>query len=168
MTNTELSPQLFKELSAIAFRVAMGILRDHDRALDIAQEVLLSAHCKLPDLKNPDRMAAYVARGAYNRSLNAQRNAASRRTKLEGVIPMNPSQSEHLPGERAQQRAIVADALDRLADRQGEALKLRFFQGLKVREIALVMAISEGAVKTHLARGLTNLKSLLEDLEGLL
>ena len=168
MNSNELPSQVINELSAIAFRVAMGVLRDRDPALDIAQEVLINTHEKLPVLGGDNRIQAYVARSAYNRALNAQRNATARRDKLEGKMVMNHPAPTKVPGEQAELKSIVTSAVSQLADRQNQALTLRFFQGLKIREIAMVMAITEGAVKTHLARGLVNLKVLLEDLEGVL
>lgn len=168
MTPREYSSQLYRSLSSTSYRVAMGVLRDHDRALDITQDVLLNTYQKMSGLDDEERLAGYVARAAYNRALNEQRNVAARRAKLEGEMDMPTSSNSAIPGEQGQRRAIVSEAVSQLAERQSQALTLRFFQGLKIREIALVMAISEGAVKTHLGRGLTNLKSLLEDFEGVL
>ena len=168
MSRNELTPQVIQELSATAFRVAMGVLRNRDQALDIAQEVLLGTHENLDRLHQEGGATGYVARSAYNRSLNIKRDTAARRDKLAGGFAMNHPAPTSEPGEQAQRRAILDAAVDKLAQRQGQALTLRFFQGLKIGEIALVMAISEGAVKTHLARGLINLKTMLKEFEGAL
>jgi RNA polymerase sigma-70 factor (sigma-E family) len=60
------------------------------------------------------------------------------------------------------QRALVA-ALARLPERQREALVLRYWAGLREREIAAAMRISSGAVKSHTARGIAALGRALEE-----
>ncbi|WP_235609268.1 sigma-70 family RNA polymerase sigma factor, partial [Frankia casuarinae] len=60
-----------------------------------------------------------------------------------------------------EQRAVVV-ALQRLSPRQREALVLRYWLDLKESEIAAVMGISCGAVKSHVARGMTALSRAME------
>ncbi|ETA00719.1 DNA-directed RNA polymerase specialized sigma subunit, sigma24 [Frankia casuarinae] len=62
---------------------------------------------------------------------------------------------------RHEQRAVVV-ALQRLSPRQREALVLRYWLDLKESEIAAVMGISCGAVKSHVARGMTALSRAME------
>src|SRR5690606_41751139 len=57
---------------------------------------------------------------------------------------------------RAEHERVVA-AVRRLPQRQREAVVLRFYMDLPLREIAEGMGVSEGAVKTHLHRGLAAL-----------
>ena len=58
--------------------------------------------------------------------------------------------------------AVVA--LRALPDRQREALVLRYYAELSEAEIATAMGISRGAVKSHTARGMTALRTALEQL----
>jgi RNA polymerase sigma factor (sigma-70 family) len=60
------------------------------------------------------------------------------------------------------ERSVVIDALRDLPARQREALVLRYYADLSEAEIAEAMGISKGAVKTHTARGIAALKSVLE------
>ncbi len=54
-------------------------------------------------------------------------------------------------------------ALHALPDRQREAYLLRQWQQLSVKQVAEIMECSEGSVKTHLSRAMTNLKLALGD-----
>jgi len=60
--------------------------------------------------------------------------------------------------ERAQR---LADALERLTERQREVLHLVFYQDLSVAEAAEIMAVSIGSARTHYDRGKKRLKELL-------
>ncbi|MEU9852683.1 sigma-70 family RNA polymerase sigma factor [Streptomyces sp. NPDC047974] len=59
------------------------------------------------------------------------------------------------------QRALVA-ALRTLSSRQRQVLVLKYWLDLKETEIAETMRISVGAVKSHTARGMAKLTSLME------
>lgn len=62
------------------------------------------------------------------------------------------------------ERSAVIDALRELPIRQREALTLRYYADLSEAQIAETMGISRGAVKSHTARGMAALRSVLEPL----
>jgi RNA polymerase sigma-70 factor (ECF subfamily) len=68
---------------------------------------------------------------------------------------------------REELRLRVRRALGRLGERDREVLVLRYLEQLSVCEIAAVLGVSEGAVKTRHARALLRLEALLGDeMEG--
>jgi RNA polymerase sigma-70 factor, ECF subfamily len=60
----------------------------------------------------------------------------------------------------------VREALDRLPERDRELLVMRYLEQLSTQEIAAVLAISEGAVRTRHVRAMERLRVLLEKLPG--
>ena len=60
------------------------------------------------------------------------------------------------------ERTAVVAALRALPDRQREAIVLRYYADFSEADIAATMGISRGAVKSHTARGMTALRSILE------
>ena len=60
------------------------------------------------------------------------------------------------------ERSAVISALSTLPVRQREALVLRFYADMSEAQIADTMQISKGAVKSHTARAMTTLRTLLE------
>jgi len=64
---------------------------------------------------------------------------------------------------RQEQRRRVQSALTELAARDREVLVMRYLEQLSIREIAAVLDISEGAVKTRHVRALVRLRGLLGD-----
>ena len=69
--------------------------------------------------------------------------------------------AEHDAIALAERSAVVA-ALRTLPPRQREALVLRYYGDLSEAQIASTMGISTGAVKSHTARAMSALRSLLE------
>ena len=59
--------------------------------------------------------------------------------------------------------SAVQSALTKLSSRQEQALVLRLWQGLSVKEAALAMDVSEGSVKTHLSRAVHEMRGLLSE-----
>lgn len=161
------SSEQIQMLSAVAFRAALRLLLDRDQSLDIAQEALVKALSRKID--ETDRLTAYVARTATNLALNRKRDATTRETALKlraesmtSVEPVGPSEL----AEQRERSRLLHDALSTLASKQLDALTLRFFADMKISQIAQAMSISEGAAKTHLARGLANLKKKLTTIQG--
>ena len=60
------------------------------------------------------------------------------------------------------ERSEVISALRGLPDRQRQALVLRYYADLSEAQIAEMMGISKGAVKSHTARGMSSLRTVLE------
>ena len=60
------------------------------------------------------------------------------------------------------ERSAVITALRGLPDRQRQALVLRYYADMTVAQIAEMMGISKGAVKSHTARGISSLRAVLE------
>ncbi|MBE0565331.1 MAG: RNA polymerase sigma factor [Krumholzibacteria bacterium] len=166
--NAVLPADSLLDLTRTAFNSALRILGDRDEALDIAQDVVVNVHGRLTAQAEPVQLRAYAARAAVNRALNLKRDSARRLDKLAAIRPEAARGNTEGRAEHAQRRAVLDAALAALAERQGEALTLRFLGELSIAEIAAAMGISEGAVKTHLVRGLLNLKKNLEELEGVL
>jgi RNA polymerase sigma-70 factor (ECF subfamily) len=73
------------------------------------------------------------------------------------------SPSRHLLREEMRDR--VRGALAALGERDREALVLRFLEGLSTAEAAVVLGVSEGAVKSRVMRALARFRDLLDDRE---
>jgi RNA polymerase sigma factor (sigma-70 family) len=75
-------------------------------------------------------------------------------------LPEMPS-AEHSAMTLLERSAVIA-ALHRLPQRQREVLVLRYYADLSGPQIASAMGISQGSVKSHIARALKAMGSMLE------
>jgi RNA polymerase sigma factor (sigma-70 family) len=155
------------QLSEPVFRLVRRIVRDRDEALDVTQDVLIRVLREQPHLRDPGKLKPYALRAAYHAALNAARNR-SRRERLhqemaaDSIDHCSPDALESY--ERLTNRSAVVRALSDLAEKQREAVALRFFGDLSIDEIASAMRISTGSVKVHLVRALRNLRAALTPL----
>jgi RNA polymerase sigma-70 factor (sigma-E family) len=142
-------------------RLAFIMLGDRPAAEDVVQE----AFCGL--YRSWDRMAEHDRAVGYLRVsvVNGCRSVARRSRRVLRPLVVRPAESAEagvLVGE--EQRAAVA-ALRLLPPRQREALVLRYYADLPEAEIAEVMGISRGTVKSTTARGLAALARILREEE---
>jgi len=151
-------------LSNRVFGLIYRIVRDREQAKDITQDVFVKVLQEAGRIRDRDRIEPYILKSAYNAALNARRDTSRQQAKAELIgeylSPGEPSRpDQHL--ENAETRSRRYRALEQLAVRQKEALALRFFAEMSVTEIARAMKISEGSIKTHISRGMHNLKERL-------
>jgi RNA polymerase sigma factor (sigma-70 family) len=104
----------------------------------------------------------YVRRMLVTRAANRWRRRRRRPERLLGDLtaagadPATPD-----PSDDTLTRDVVVTALQALPTRQRAAVVLRFLEDLPVTEVARVLDCSEGAVKSHTARGLARLRESL-------
>jgi RNA polymerase sigma factor (sigma-70 family) len=95
-----------------------------------------------------------------NRSRSVLRHRIVPGDNPQQALPDTPD-AEHgtlgLLGQPAARAALAG-----LPDRQREAIVLRYYAGLSQGEIAAAMGISQGAVNSHTAHGLSALRAALE------
>ncbi len=150
---------LFRERHAELVRLAALVVGDRPTAEDVVQDVFarLCAKDLLPDR---DGSLAYVRAAVLNgcRSVLRRRALARRfgsaRDALGADTLQDSAESEVI---LAEDRRQVLVALTALPVRRREVLVLRYWLGLSEAEIASVLGISPGTVKSNAARGLAAL-----------
>lgn len=69
--------------------------------------------------------------------------------------------------ERTELREVFKRALSKLARRQREVLHLVFYQDMSIEAAAGIMGVSIGSARTHYERGKSNLRGVLQSMEGI-
>lgn len=153
-------------------RYAAALLRFTDRMLGSradAEEVTQEVFVKMITRADQYDGRASVSSWLFAIGANACRDRL-RRSRRGTVVPVEaleeaPSREEsvdvHLVD--AERRTAVRRALARLSEEQREALVLARYHGMPYAEIARVLGISEGAVKTRVFRAMETLKALFSE-----
>lgn len=141
-------------------RMSAMLLGDVASAEEIVQDSFIAVHAAWRGLRDIDKGVHYLRRTVMNRSRSLLRHRVVIDKHLPASEPDMPS-AEQAAIARLQ-RAAVVTALRTLPVRQREALVLRFYLDLSEQQVAAAMQISQGAVKSHTARGKAALRSLLE------
>jgi RNA polymerase sigma-70 factor (ECF subfamily) len=148
---------------------------------DVVQEVFADACKKLSDYlqRRPLPFYPWLRQLAWERlvklhqrHIQAQRRSTTREQHDDMALPdesalalanrlLAPGSSPSRQVMREELRRRVQVALGQLADRDREVLVMRYLEQLSTREIAAVLEITEGAVKTRHLRALERLRKLL-------
>lgn len=141
-------------------RLATLLLHDAHAAEEVVQEAFIAVYLGWRRLRDPGKALAYLRHAVVNRSRSELRHRAVVIRHAAKHIRDEPSAESG--AMTLLERSSVIAAVRGLPGRQREAIVLRYYAGLSEAEIAATMGISKGAVKSHSARGMAALRSVLE------
>jgi RNA polymerase sigma-70 factor (ECF subfamily) len=162
---------LVARYAAPAVNLATRMVRDRALAEDLAQEAFARAFDRLATYNQQARFSSWFFQILHNvtiDSLRRKRHPSVSLDELEAAgHPGFPSASHgDAPDERAQHAALSEDlrvAIAALRPEYREAVVLRYQEELPVDEIARVMDLPVGTVKTYLFRARKELAALMAD-----
>jgi RNA polymerase sigma-70 factor (sigma-E family) len=141
-------------------RLAVLLVHDVQTAEEVVQDAFEAMHTAWRRLRDSEKALSYLRQAVVNKSRSVLRH----RTVVDRNAP-KPAPDEPSAEQAAMtliERSAVIDALRTLPERQREAIVLRYYADLSEADIAATMGISKGAVKSHTARAMAALKSILE------
>ena len=141
-------------------RLATLLVRDAPTAEEVVQDAFVAMHDGWLRQRDAENALAYLRQAVVNRSRSVLRHRTVVDRNMQQAPPDMPS-AEHGAFILLERSAVVA-ALRGLPERQREAIVLRYYGDLSEAEIAAVMDISRGAVKSHTARAMASLRAALE------
>ena len=152
---------LLVETSTLAFRVAFGVLRHREDAEDVAQEAFAQAHRRFHQLRDRTRFRAWLVRITWRLAIDRQRTD---RRRLE-----RESRGESLASAltvsdtlEAQERAArLWSAIDALPPKLRQVVILASIREHNTREVAELLRLPRGTVKSRLFLARQRLRKLL-------
>ena len=167
-TGTADLPGLFRRCHTDLVRLAVLMVGDQPTAEDVVQDVYSRLHTRHRQQLGEVEPLAY-ARAAVLNGCRSQlrRRAAARRLAqtTEALFRQVTHDSAEQEVLRTHERDQIFAALASLPVRRREVLVLRYYAGLSEAEIAAVLGISPGTVKSTAARGLAALARKLGESE---
>ncbi len=137
--------------------VGRRLAGDDAVAEDLAAEAFVRAYVRWGSVRTHPNPEAWVLRTMANLAVDRSR-------KRQVVLRPEVAQS---PDDAVVLHTTLVEALARLPRRQRSVVALRYLADLPEREVAEALAISTGSVKTHLSRGLAQLRvQLATPIEG--
>ena len=141
-------------------RLAVLLVHDVPTAEEVVQDSFEAMHTAWRRLREKEKALSYLRQAVVNRSRSVLRHRTVVDKNAPKPAPDEPS-AEHGALALIERSAVIA-ALRTLPGRQREAVVLRYYADLSEADIAATMGISRGAVKSHTARAMVALKSILE------
>lgn len=153
------------------YNAAIRLVDNAEDAADVVQDAFLNAFTSLSSFKGDSEFFTWLYRIAFNTAISLKRKKrptvsleATRANGDGGLDPDDPSDYIR-PGaalERSEEEQQLHAALARLSHEHREALVLKDIDGLKYEEMAEILGVPVGTVRSRLHRARTELRDLLE------
>jgi RNA polymerase sigma-70 factor (sigma-E family) len=155
----DLVVHLFRTEGSALVRLARLFVDDRNAAEDLVQEAFIRLARAAHRINDRDKAPAYLRSIVCNLARDHNRRGL---VSLRHHLPLDEGRAatEDVIDLREDQQEVI-DALRSLPHRQRECLVLRYYQELDIDGIAAVLGISRNSVKTHLTRGMRELKQQL-------
>ncbi len=142
---------------------ALYIVKDHQEAYDILQEVFIKAIREPRFFDVEFKMKAWLFRVTSNLCFNIVRNRKRRGAILDQMFQPMTSGADQVDRIFADERQeVILAALDALTDDHKEILSLRYYSDLSYAEIANALDIKLGTVMSRLSRAKNKLMEVLD------
>ena len=147
--------------SALAFRVAYSVLRQKQDAEDVAQEAFARAYRRFADLRDRERFRSWLVRMTWRLALDHRRSAVRRTRREDAAAALAPHTTER-DDEGRETRERLWQAIDELPERLRLVIVLASIEGHSVREVATLLGVPEGTVKSRLFEAREKLRERLQ------
>lgn len=160
--------EIFDQYHKKVYRIAYGVVRRREDALDIVQEVFIKLFHSIRNFKGKSHFYTYLYRIAMNASIDQARKMGkfpSSTLDEEGGIQLSDG-VEKRPDQVLLHKELegrVNAAMESLPTDQRMALILREVEGLSYQEMAEAMGCSIGTVMSRLHYGRKKIQELLKD-----
>ena len=169
--------QLVERYQRKVYQLALGMMKDADDAMDIAQETFVRVHRYLPSFKGDSSFFTWTYRIAMNLCLDAQRKRgrlsrvdAEEGDEAELEAAMDPPSAALAGPQRAalnaELKGKLEEALAGLSENHRSILLLRELEGLSYEELAKVLGIRKGTVMSRLFHARLKMQNKLRDYLG--
>jgi RNA polymerase sigma-70 factor (ECF subfamily) len=148
--------------STLAFRVAFAVLRHHQDAEDVAQEALVKAYRSFRRLRDRTRFRAWLVRLSWRLAIDRQRANRRRGDRGRAHADTAPAPSAVDDAEARERAARLWEGIDALPEKLRVAIVLAGIEGHDIREVALLLGVPEGTVKSRLFLARRRLKERLQ------
>jgi len=154
------------------YNLALKMTKNEDDALDISQEAFIKAYRQLGIFRGESKLSVWLYRLTYNLCIDFLRkksksqviSLSSYQDDSGDSFEMELPDVRELPEDnlaRKELRNEIAESIEKLGQSHREILIMREMNDMSYMEIAQTLGISEGTVKSRIARARLNLANIL-------
>ena len=159
---------LYDATASLVHGIVLKVVRDPAQAEEVVQEVFVELWRVAPRYDSTKgTVTSWVATIAHRRGVDRVRSEQSARNRAEREStrverPRDEVADTVVDADHVQfQRRRVRRAVDRLTAMQREAIELAYFGGYTYREVAALLDVPEGTIKTRIRDGMIRLRDEL-------
>jgi RNA polymerase sigma-70 factor, ECF subfamily len=145
-----------------ARQLARRIMSDPDDADDLVQDAFLRALNRIATFDVDRAFGPWFSRLLINTGIDLRRKQAVRRTDSQDPERFAGRSSPYRDAERADLRQSLADAMEKLPDRQRLIVSLFEIDGHSTEEVAEMLKVSQVTVRWHLHQARRTLREALK------
>lgn len=144
------------------YALALKMVRNHDDACDIAQDVFLKAYEALPTFQKKSSFHTWLYRITVNFCINhLRRDKAQFHVELENYHAVEDAAAfSSMDSHEVQDE--LQDAIRRLPEKQQKTIFLRVVEGMPYKDIANMLGCSVGTVKANYFHAVKNIKRFMK------
>ncbi len=143
------------------YRFALAFTKRTDEAEDVVQEVGVKLWERRDELSALRSVEAYAMSSVRNRCLDYTRSPRSQSSELVEELDIVHEQTPYKSLEQADMVAFVRRLMTQLPEQQQAVIRLRDIEGYELEEIAEILNMNEGAVRSNLSRARQKLREEL-------
>jgi RNA polymerase sigma-70 factor (ECF subfamily) len=156
--------EVYRRHAGAVFTLAQRVLRNRALAEEVVQEVFIRLWYHA-DRFDPERgtLRSYLLAQAHGRSVDVLRSESSRRQR-EAKDAARTIETEQDLATQVEDLAVSAEvrkALNVLPDAEKNAIQLAYYGGRSYREVAQLLSVPEGTIKSRIRTGLQRLRVAL-------
>lgn len=154
------------------FNLALKMTRNEEDALDISQEAFIKAYQQLANFRGDSRFSVWLYRLTYNLCIDFLRKKKSETNvislnyedEISENTPIEIPDLRNLPEDstiRSEIRKAISESIEELPAHHREVLLMREITGMSYGEMEEALGVSDGTVKSRLARARQKLTAIL-------
>lgn len=155
---------LYDQLAAYVYGVVLRVVRDHSQTEEVTQEVFVELWRIAPRFDGQKgSVKAWAATVAHRRAVDRVRSEQSARDRLDNESQKRVADTDTVVEsvEASFDQARVRRALSQLTPAQREAVELAYFGAHTYREVAALLNVAEGTIKSRIRDGMIRLRDEL-------
>lgn len=153
--------ELYRKFGSRTLRLLSGLLKS-DEAQDLNQEVWLTVYRRIASLEDALRFRTWLFQISRNRALDHFRST-KRLDELQDILNTDSEEATLHTDDvlEVQSRDLIERVLEKLSPRLREAIVLNYFEGMDYEEMALILGVSLGTVKSRIYNAKKSIRTFI-------
>lgn len=152
--------RLIEDLSIYLYNIAQAMLKNDEQSADAIANTILKAYTKLKTLKKPEYFKTWISRILINECKDILR----KNKKIVYIEEYyNQTNEQEVDTISKEEKIDVIDAINKLDKKTKDVVILYYYNELKIEEIAKILNLPEGTVKSRMNTAKNKLYDLLQE-----